>query len=63
MNNRDARMVLLEATRRAGSIENLSLMVNTKKVHLIAYGAGVVPIPQSLLIQLTDIIGSQKRKA
>lgn len=61
MDDRDARKVLFEATRLAGSIENLSIMVNTKKVHLIAYGAGIIPIPKSLFLQLADVIARHKK--
>ena len=62
MDNQVAREALYEATRLVGGIENLSRILDTKMAHLVAYGAGVVQIPESLFLRLTDIIGKHKKR-
>lgn len=53
--------MLVEATRLVGSIENLSVKLGVKKVHLVAYGTGVLRIPQDLFLKLADVISEHKK--
>src|SRR5260221_12905588 len=51
-----ARETLYEAARLVGGLDNLSRIVDTKKAHLVAYGAGLVAIPQGLFLKLADVV-------
>jgi hypothetical protein len=56
MDNALARETLNEAIRLVGGVDNLSRMLGIKKARLVAYDAGTVDIPGSLLLQLEDLI-------